>query len=656
MKPLLPSLLLGLATLFCHAALVDDMDSAREAARTGKLERLADITLRTDGTALEMYPRYWLLSVQLEQLSETEILAFLERYKGSLLADRLRGEWLKILAKRGSWAQFEREWPKLIQWEVGSELHCDRLQLAQVQRDQAMLAQEGKPLWFKPRAMPEACAPVFDALFATGQLDNEAVWMRIRLALEANNAEFAIQLLPRLANPAGIDAKKTRAVLGKPEKAMSGLTLLSRGGRTLALYAIDRAGRDEPDRGHALLDKVLDRLPEGDRRHAWSRLGYHAARRLDARALTWYGKGEALTRLDEEGRAWYVRAGLRAGDWQAVANGIDAMPDGEKSIAAWRYWRARAYQHAGQPAEANKRYAELSTEHHYYGLLAREEMGTVIDTSQGRYKPNNDELQAIRLLPNIERALALNTMNWRTEALREWNWAMRGLSDRQLLAAAEVARQSRWYDRAIYSAERTRELHDFSLRFLAPYRDVTQVYARDLGLDEAWMYGLIRQESRFVTVARSSVGAQGLMQLMPATARWVAKRMGVSYSPSAVNEIGTNVQLGTYYLKYVLDSLGNQPVLASAAYNAGPGRARNWRADRPLEGAIYAENIPFSETRDYVKKVMANAVYYAQAFGKGETSLKRRMGVVPAKGGSEADVDTAPPAQGGGDAVQAEQP
>ncbi|HEY9101030.1 lytic transglycosylase domain-containing protein [Chitinimonas sp.] len=642
MKRLLPSLLFGLCATLAQASLLDDMNAAREAARTGRLEQLVEISNRTDGTPLEMYPRYWLLSAQIDQLPENEVMAFLDRYAGSVMADRLRADWLKSLGKRGQWPLFEREWPRLSQWETGSELHCYRLQLAVAQRDRAMLQREARPLWFNAKGLPEACAPVFDTLFSSGQLNSDDAWARVRLALEANNPDFAAQLLPRLNNPAGFDAKRLKAIAAKPEKGVNGLSLTGRGGRELALFAIERAARSDLDAGPALLEKLATKLPEADRKHAWRQLGYQAARKLDDRALGWFAKGEPLSELDDDDREWYVRAALRAGDWQAVANGIDAMGEDTRKQAAWRYWRARAWQQAGQALEASKRFVELAGEHHFYGLLSREELGSVADVTAGRYKPNNDELQAARNLPAVQRALALNNLNWRIEANREWNWAMRGLSDQQLLAAAEVARQANWYDRAIYSAERTRELHDFSLRFLAPYRDVTQSYARDMALDEAWTYGLIRQESRFVSVARSGVGAQGLMQLMPATARWVAKKMGVSYNPVSVNEIGTNVQLGTYYLKHVLESLGNQPVLATAAYNAGPGRARAWRANRPLEGAVYAESIPFSETRDYVKKVMTNAVYYAQAFGKGETSLKRRLGVIAAKGSNEPPPDDTP--------------
>ncbi|MEO8102456.1 MAG: lytic transglycosylase domain-containing protein, partial [Betaproteobacteria bacterium] len=226
------------------------------------------------------------------------------------------------------------------------------------------------------------------------------------------------------------------------------------------------------------------------------------------------------------------------------------------------------------------------------------------------------------------------------EGLREWQFAIRDMNDQQLLSAAELARAASVPDRAISTAERTMLLHDFSQRFPMPYRHDLQAQAKVQGLDASWVYGLIRQESRFMADAKSRVGAAGLMQLMPATARWAAKQVGMSaFSPGRVADIPVNLALGSYYLKHVLDDLGH-PVLATAGYNAGPGRARRWRADQALEGAIYAESIPFTETRDYVKKVMANAWFYAHQAGAANISLKRMLGTVPGKLDSQSGMSS----------------
>jgi soluble lytic murein transglycosylase len=203
------------------------------------------------------------------------------------------------------------------------------------------------------------------------------------------------------------------------------------------------------------------------------------------------------------------------------------------------------------------------------------------------------------------------------------------MNDRELLAASDIAQRAGVFDRAIAAADRTKSEHDYSLRYLSPYSDQIRPAAKNQSLDDAWVYGLMRQESRFVTNAKSTVGASGLMQLMPATAKWVAKKIGLKdFHQGQVNDTDTNVLLGTSYMRMVMEDLDNHPVLASAAYNAGPGRARKWRADTAIEGAVYAETIPFSETRDYVKKVMSNSVYYSALFNGGPQSIKSRLGII----------------------------
>jgi soluble lytic murein transglycosylase len=344
--------------------------------------------------------------------------------------------------------------------------------------------------------------------------------------------------------------------------------------------------------------------------------------------LPWFQQAGAVALSDFQ-REWWARAALRAGDWQAVQGAIASMGDATQAQPVWRYWRARALQATGRREAATPVFLELSREHHYYGQLAQEELGPVV-RAPANAKTASDDVSAVARQPGIARALALYQLGLRGDAGLEWNWAIQAFSDAQLLAAAELARRMEWYDRAISTAERTRELHDFELRFIAPYRELAQKAARENQIDEAWVFGLMRQESRFVNVARSSVGASGLMQIMPSTARWIARRLGIKrFHPDEMQDPAKNIQFGAYYLKHVQTSLDGSPVLATAAYNAGPTRARRWRDSRPMEAAVYIESIPFAETRDYVKKVMSNAMYYAQRFGQPSVLLKDRLGTVP---------------------------
>ena len=310
------------------------------------------------------------------------------------------------------------------------------------------------------------------------------------------------------------------------------------------------------------------------------------------------------------------------------------MSPTQRDQADWTYWMGRALRQQGRSDEARTLFERYAGQASFYGILATEALGRTFTWPQPAPPASAQDISQIQSLGDIRRAEALFQLNMRTESLREWNWAMRGADDRFLLAAAEYARRIGLYDRAINTAERTRNQHDFSLRYLAPYYDVFAKQAQVNSVDVAWVYGLVRQESRFTPAARSGVGAQGLMQVMPATGRWIAKKIGANnYSPDWLTRVDTNVTLGTAYLSHVLSSLDDLPVLASAAYNAGPGRAKRWRDTKPLEGAVYAETIPISETRDYVKKVMANSVVYAVLFDGRPTQLEKRLGKVPATSG-----------------------
>jgi soluble lytic murein transglycosylase len=347
-------------------------------------------------------------------------------------------------------------------------------------------------------------------------------------------------------------------------------------------------------------------------------------------ALVWFAR--AGDRLTDRQLNWRVRAAIRQQDWATVLAATEAMSAKERQLPVWRYWRARGLLGVGRTAEGNALLAPLSFEHSFYGQLALEELGNNVSEMPESYRPGADELAAMERMPGIQRALKFYQLGLRYEGALEWRWATRGMGDKELITAAEVARAQGWYDRAIDTADRTQTLHDFALRFPTPYRETVRGYSQQLALDEAWVYGLVRQESRFAVDARSSAGAIGLMQLMPTTARAVAKRFGIpGVGRASYNAVDTNINLGTNYLRQLLDSLDNQPALAAAAYNAGLSRARDWKADRPLEGAAYVETIPFTETRDYVRKVMSNTMYYARLFGQPFVPLKQRLGLVPAK-------------------------
>ena len=596
------------------------------ARKTAAFERVAQ-DVPADHV-LAPYVEYWRLSL-LARHDDQRVADFLARYPGSRPAEMLRADWLKTLGARGDWDRYLAEYPRL---ERPETLHQCFAYRADWSRGDRRRVREAVALWFTGRDLPSACAPLFSQLMAAGFLNEEDVWRRLRLALEAGNpgvARSVAQTLPESQRPAA--ALFDRATSTPARVLQAGLDPARRGDREIALYALDRLARSDSVQAARALADWSARFTDAERSAAWARLGVWAARRHEAAAPAWFARAGVQGTTDSQ-REWWVRAALRAGDWTTVGRVIDSMGEPQRTQAVWRYWRARAALATGMRGTAMPLLLGLSREHHYYGQLAQEELGPVMAAPAINIKTGGAAIDAVGREPGIARAMAFYELGLRSDANAEWNWTIRNFSDNQLLAAAELARRAEWYDRAIHTAERTRELHDFELRFLAPYRELAQQAARDNALDEAWVFGLMRQESRFVNVARSSVGAAGLMQIMPATARWIAGKLGIrGFQPADIQDPATNIRFGSYYLSHVQATLDGSPVLATAAYNAGPSRAQRWRDSRPMEAAVYIESIPFTETRDYVKKVMSNAMYYAVRFGQPSVLLKDRLGEVPGR-------------------------
>jgi len=604
--------------------------AAREAFQRGNIEHLAQLAPELREYALYPYVAYWLLRSRLPEASTPVVEAFMSDYRDTLLAERVRADWLRTLGRNQDWEAFEREYRKLAVEDVELACYAQQARLA-LHNDQSAL-KDARALWFQGSAQPDSCAPLFDTMLRQGLLEEDDVWARIRMALENGNVSFVRQLVSYLPPGRRPDARLFDTVARNPQRYLdrSPVKTKTRAERELAMFAVVRLAQSLPVVAATRFDKIEPSLMGEEQAYVWGQLGLAGAMKHRPEALDWFAR--AGERLSDRQLNWKVRAALRRGEWSAALAAVEAMSASEQQIPAWRYWKARALQATGRAPEGNAVLAALSFDHNFYGQLAMEELGTVVTTTSDSYHPSEDEVAAMERVPGIQRALKFYQLGLRYEGALEWRWTTRAFKDKELLAAAEVARRNGWFERSIDTAERTQQMHDFALRYPTPYREVLGSYTRQLDLDEAWVYALVRQESRFSAEARSNAGALGLMQLMPTTARSVARRLGIpGVNRNSVHTVDTNISLGTYHLRELMDGLENHPVLASAAYNAGQGRARDWRADRPLEGAVYTETIPFSETRDYVRKVMSNTMYYARLLAQPFIPLKQRLGQVPPK-------------------------
>ena len=614
--------------------------AARDAYRAGNREKVAGLAEQFRGHPLEMYGDYWKLLGKRADASDADYQEFFARNDDSFLAERARVEWLRLLGKRRAWGLFDAQRARLAYTE-DLEVLCYSA-LANVLRGAENAQREARALWLSPRELPDGCVAMAEHLLAAGRLLDRDVWDRIRVLSEAGQIGALKRAAEYLPDNQALDLRQVDSANNQPGPWLKrGVDLRTRPQRELALMAVGRLAKSDP-REAADWWKQIGKKPftETERQWGWSQIAFQAARRLLPEAAGWFAEAPEI-QLGDEYLQWMARAGLRAGNWRLVGRAIQDMSPEMRRDSTWVYWQARVLKEQGKVDEARGLFDTIAGEYTFYGQLAAAELNRQTTIPVVGYNPTREEIEAVAKLPGIQRAMALYRLGVRADANREWIYTIRRMDDRQLLAAAQFAKSQDLPDRAINTADKTQQMHDFGLRYLSPHADQVKLQSRALGLDDAWVYGLMRQESRFITSAKSVVGASGLMQLMPATARWVAKKIGLTgYHQGQVNDLETNLALGTNYLKIVLDELYSHQALASAAYNAGPGRPRRWRDVRPMEAAVFAESIPLSETRDYVKKVISNAVIYQALFTGKPASIKDRLPLIPPRRGDDQGSDT----------------
>jgi soluble lytic murein transglycosylase len=615
---------------------------AREAFRKRDRVKLAALRARAmaEANPLAMWVEYWELTNRIGEAQQPELNAFADRWSGSYVEDRLRNDWLRELGRRRDWVNFSAEFPRF-RMSDDREVTCYSLVVEQLAGHDVKIA--GAAAWQAQKDDDDGCALLAATMFDARQLGPAEVWKKIRLSME-NNRPRAARQAALLLGPA-IAASVGDAIEAPARFLAKKAALATRPDAELTTLALTRLATSDGESVAGLLaDRLEKALPADLAAWAWASLARQTAMRLQPEAVDQFMRAERASRkgreldLPDDLLAWKVRAALRADGgkarWQQAMQAIDAMSPAEQKEASWTYWKARAM-HAlakgsqeGEALRATSRelLASIAQQLNFYGQLAAEELGQPQALPPRPAPLTPAERDGIAAQPGFARALALIAIGLRGEGVREWNFSIRGLTDRELLAAAQLACDREVWDRCINTSDKTKGEIDMDQRFPAPLRQDVLARAKEIGLDPAFVYGLIRQESRFIMDARSGVGASGLMQLMPSTARWTAKKIGLPYSPALIADRDTNLRLGNAYLKLVLDDVGGSQALAAAAYNAGPGRPRKWREGPTLDAAVWAENIPFPETRDYVKKVLSNSAYYALALGGKGTTIRSRLG------------------------------
>jgi soluble lytic murein transglycosylase len=589
---------------------------------------------------LAPYLDYAGLRRDLRTLEPARARAFLGEQAGTQLGAQFRREWLTELARRQDWPAFiedDRE-------DAGAApgLRCLRLRARLEQGDGAGVREELLALWPTGQGLPDACDPAIAHGRAQGWLDASHTWQRLRLAMDAGNAGLASHLAKQLPPDQRADGERLARAHADPAGTLAaaatwGDEAIAREAAAWALRQRARSGIDDAMAQWRVLEPRLTFT--ADQRAAILReLALYAAVDFRADAEDWFERVPQAAR-DEQLAQWQLRAALARLDWTAVKAVANGLPAPLSDTPQPRYWRARALAELGQDQAASDAFAALASESNFHGFLAADRAGLPYSICPDEVAPDPDRAAALRELADLARALELHAVGWRAEAARAWDHQMASLSPEDRDQALLLAAGQGWHDRAVFALNSGDNLRKYALRFPVAQRATVERETAANGIDPAWVYALIRAESAWQPDARSHADAWGLMQLIPATGRQMARELSVPWNgTSTLLDAATNIRLGTRYLAQQAERFAGSPWLASAAYNAGPAPVQRWLGQRDaLPADVFIETIPYKETREYVARVLAFSVIYDwRLYGKARPMSSRlpdpgeRYGGVPA--------------------------
>ncbi|MBL7002724.1 MAG: transglycosylase SLT domain-containing protein [Gammaproteobacteria bacterium] len=579
---------------------------------------------------LESYPivaylEYDKISKNLNKATVAQVKGFLTEYKDYPFAYRLRGRWLNRLAKKQHWSQFLH----FFDGRNDTKLKCLSFQAKIALNktkdlDEAILA-----IWRKGYSQPKECDKPFKYFLDKNENSSVVIWQRIEKAFSNNKTSLARYLAKKLSKKDQQIVHQWYQAHRRPEKELKKLikdknTMTN---RKIIVHAMKRFGSRDATKAHKFWLTMKGKFPfsENQKDQVQQRLALSSAYQHIPEAKKWLKALPKRLKTNKTDR-WLARINIRSQDWRGLIETINQMPSHLQQDNEWQYWMARAFSSLGYDAKANSQFKTLAKEGSYYGFLAADKVGKpyTIDTQNVAKKINEQKL--LKENVHLLRARELFFVDRVLDARREWFKGVKKLKVPQIKQAAKLASKWQWHDSAIRTVAKTAHRNDYDLRFPMPFKSLVFEHAKTKDLEPSVIYGVMRRESLFNPKAGSGAGALGLMQLMPSTAKQVAKTLGLKKPKrSDILKVENNINLGTQYFKKVLSKFDNNTALAAAAYNAGPHRVKKWLPEeQEMDADLWIETIPFNETRKYVQAVLAYSSIFDKALGK-EVTMSSRM-------------------------------
>jgi len=613
-----------------------DFKNARTALKKGHYN-----TFKRYARSLKDYPLYGYLEYEYlrKRISKTPnktIEAFIESHEDSPISRRMRYSWLRKLANTGQWEKFLEEYRD----SGGSaKLRCSHaMALYKTGKTEAAILETNRA-WLVAKSQPTSCNQVFKIWEKNGGKTREMIWERIELAIIKGRVSLANYLAKELSKEDRLWVNRWIQMRRRPAANLHrniykvDLPIA----RKIVRHGVMRLARRDAgaaaDYWQEVRNQHLQIEPE-EVADVDQYVALRASYQKHPQALEWLGQ---LHNPSKKAQDWRIRAALAQQDWWAALTWIEALPAVERDTAQWRYWRARILEMQSRQlpvlrTAADRIFGSLAKERSYHGFLAADRTGRDYDLNSNPLIVSDDELNKMSQRPAVRRAYELYRLGMHVEARREWYTHIRGMDSTELQTISVLASKWGWHDRAIQTVAKSNHYDDLDLRFPIEYLDLVMANAQDQQIDPAWIYGVLRQESAFMPDARSSAGALGLMQLMPRTGRITAKKLKTRIRSSQdILNVNKNIKLGSAYLRRMLDRNEGHSALATASYNAGPHRVSKWIPEETISADLWVESIPFNETRQYVRRVMAYTVIYDQRLDGDFVKMRTRMPVVKAK-------------------------
>lgn len=607
--------LLGLAETSSTLTQRNTFVAAEKALRSGHMNEYMDLKTRlhNDQYVLTPFLEYAEIQRAMSQgkLPIEQVHTFLASEQGNALGERLRSSWLNYLAKKNQWAQYTLDYTPT----KDAGLQCYAIYAQYKTSNDPSTLNQAKTLWLSGKSQPPACNTTFDAWRKTGGLSEQLLWDRIYLAMEANQyavVNYLMRHIPQTKQhlvQTWLNTYRDPKIISSEKLFRENDSFL----RDIQVYGLKRIARRDPSKAAITWEKLEGKFTFSDaqRYRAYRIIAVSKAMAHENDALTWFQK-IPLDHYDDASYEWHARAALRANNWPDVERIIAEFPAHLHKDNTWNYWLARAYENNGRTKDAKSIFRQISKERSFSGLLASDHLNIPYPMNLPQVSISQRDIEATLNIPGVARAIELHDLGRTTVARREWMDTLALLNEKQLQTAAVIAYENGWQERALFTLARAENQNNLKIRFPILYEKIIEREAKRHSLNPAWIFAITRRESAFIPDIRSPVGATGLMQLMPYTAKQIALQMRETYSsPAQLTNPNYNIRLGSAYLNKIYRDLGQNPVLATAAYNAGPARVKQWLPEgTPLDADIWIETIPFYETREYVKAVLVYQMIY----------------------------------------------